>query len=143
MAEIHYFPLFSLQEPEKRPLSKDSLAASCTLSTAVTPDSLNNFATGNSSGDNNGYSDVLNALKQLETEEQDAAGGKSQGPKSEGSPNLRCSTSESGKSNSERISALYSYLDAVENGDSEGTSPTSTSHADGSEAVAITKGDKR
>ena len=134
---------FSFQEPEKRPLSKDSLAASCTLSTAVTPDSLNNFATGNSSGDNNGYSDVLNALKRLETEEQDIAVGKSQGPKSGGSPNLRCSTAGSSKSSSERISALHSYLDEVENGVSEGASATGTSHVDGNEAVgAITKGDK-
>ena len=44
-------------------MSKDSLSASCAISTVVTPDSLNNF-------NGNGYTDVLEALKRLESEEE-------------------------------------------------------------------------
>ena len=128
-------------------MSKDSLSASCTISTVVTPDSLNNL-NGNDTGDNDGYNDVLDALKRLENEgeEEDIVNGKLLAAQSRGeaSPNKRCNTAASGTGNSDSISALYSYLDAVENGDSEGNSPTRSSIEDGnSSRTAMTKGERR
>ena len=128
-------------------MSKDSLSASCTISTVVTPDSLNNL-NGNDTGDNDGYNDVLNALKRLENEgEEDIVNGKLLAAHSRGeaSPNKRCNTAASGMSNSDRISALYSYLDAVENGDSEGNSATRSPLEDvnSSRTTAMHKGERR
>ena len=124
-------------------MSKDSLSASCNISTVVTPDSLNNF-NGNGIGGNNGYTDVLNALERLENEEEDIVDEKLQAANSggEASASKRCDTATSG--NSDRVSALFSYLDAVENGDSEGSSPTRSSIEDGnSSRTAMTKGERR
>ena len=114
------------QEAENRPLSKDSLSASCTISSpVVTPDSLNISNGKGGSGINDGYNNVLNALKRLEDEDEEVANERRQALSSSGeaSPNKRWHTAASGASNSDRISALYSYLDAVENGDSERSSP--------------------
>ena len=136
----------TFQEAEKRPMSKDSLSASCTISTVVTPDSLNNL-NGNDTGDNDGYNDVLDALKRLENEgEEDIVNGKLLAAHSRGeaSPNKRCNTAASGTGNSDRISALYSYLDAVENGDSEGNSATRSPMEDvNSSRTAMHKGERR
>ena len=127
-------------------MSKDSLSASCTISTVVTPDSLNNL-NGNDTGDNDGYNDVLDALKRLENEgEEDIVNGKLLAAQSRGeaSPNKRCNTAASGTGNSDRISALYSYLDAVENGDSEGNSATRSPMEDvNSSRTAMHKGERR
>ena len=127
-------------------MSKDSLSASCTISTVATPDSLNNL-NGDDNGGNNGYNDVINALKRLENEEEVTAVGKLQAAQSsrgEAALNKRCSTASSGTSTSDRISALYSYLDAVENGDSESNSPTRSPLENGNcSGMTMTKGQRR
>ena len=93
-----------------------------------------------------------NNVKARREEEDIIVDGKLDAAKScgdgEAPPNKRCNTAASGKSNSsDKISALYSYLDAVENGDSEGNSPTRSSIEDGNSSRTamspMTKGERR